>query len=192
MISAPHAVGKSTTAQKLADRYGFLFVSSFAGKIAKEMDYDLNKERTPEQILEYQHRLLKAFQMHYEATDDVDTVYDRSPLDFAVYTVMEIRKHDHDGRYVKRVAAYVKECIETTDGYCDFLIIPEANLEEPYEDKDNRPSFSTEQIVYRKTYSLILDFYVTDLTLTKVVRVPIDKQYDERVQFINEAINGSV
>jgi hypothetical protein len=188
MISGPHAIGKSTTAEKLATKHDFLFVSSFAGKIAKDMGYDLNNNPNPKEILAYQWKLLRAFQMHFEATAETDTVYDRSPLDFAVYTIMEFQKRDGYGTYVKEVAEYVKECFKTTDGYCSLLVIPEADLDAAYEDKGNRPTFSEEQVQYRKNYERILKLYAGDLELADILIVPADKQYDERVQFISEAI----
>lgn len=189
MISGPHAIGKSTTAKKVAEKFDFLFVNSFAGKIAKEMGYDLNsKERSPDDILKYQWAVLKAFQMHFEATTETDTIYDRSPLDFAVYTVMELQKYDTFGTHTRKVAEYVKECVKTTDGYCDILFIPEADLEAAYEDKGNRPTFSEEQVAYRKQYQRILKLFAGDLKIAKAIVVPEDKQYDERVAFISEVM----
>lgn len=182
MISGPHAIGKSTTAENLAAKLeGYTYSPSMAGKIANELKYDLNDGPTPEQVLAYQKVLLESYKTHYALTREVKNVYDRSPLDFAAYTVMEIAINRE---YDEEVTKYLENCIKATDKYCDYLIIPFADLKGPYEDKDKRPKFTEKQIEYRSNYMEVVFSLIKFLKNTKVIFVPIDKQFDERVEYI--------
>lgn len=185
MITGPHAIGKTTTATKLYEKHpDYMFLPSVAGKIAKDMDYDLNDNPTPQETLAYQKRLLTAFQMQYETTLELDTVFDRSPLDLAAYLYLQLKNVIE---LQDEVQKYIQQCILTTMGYCHYLIIPEADLEEPYETKGNRPAYSEEQVLYRKEYIELVKKWAEDTKhLCKVIHVPVDKQYDERIKFIEE------
>lgn len=183
MIAGTHAIGKSTTAKKLAEKYpNLFFIPSFAGRVAKDMGYDLNKSPSPKEILAYQRKLLVTFQMSYEATFEMDTLYDRSPLDFAVYTCLALR--DVPGLEAE-LEDYIGECIQTTKAYCTHLIIPEADLTAKYESKDNRPDFSEEQVTYREDYMALLFEYAKEVQhFATIIQVPADKQYQDRVDYV--------
>jgi hypothetical protein len=185
MIAGPHAIGKTTTAKKLAEIYPDLFyVPSFAQRVARDMGYDLNKSPSPREVLAYQERVLMTFQMSYEATFEMSTLYDRSPLDFAVYTCLQLRDCD-EHEIQDALNKYIHECIESTKAYCDCLIIPQADLTAEYESKDNRPEFSDEQVSYREDYAALLEEYTSKVShFTKIIRVPVSEQYDDRIAYI--------
>lgn len=182
MFAGPHSIGKSTTAEQLAERYpAFLYIPSFVSRLAKDIDYDLNSNPLPYDVLSFQKRVLKSFTLHYQITDEVPTIYDRSPLDFAAYTYLELCNTDLYCSAIK----YKNGCIERTNACCDVLIIPEADLNEAYEDKYNRPKFSEEQKRYRHHFANCIDEYSRRLlNHIDVIRVPKQYQFEDRVDYI--------
>lgn len=193
MITGPHAIGKTTTAESLAKLHPkLLFIPSFAGGIAKEMNYDLNKNPSIAETLAYQNRVLTAFEMSYDITLDENTIYDRSPLDFAAYTVLQLVRKANKEELIE-LHNYIERCITATMGFCDYLVIPEADLTVPYENKGNRPEFSEEQIEYRKKYSNLINMYANRVKdYPTIIRVPVGYQYEDRVKFIEDAIEEAL
>lgn len=184
MISGPHAIGKTTTAEKVAERYpSMLYMPSIAGRIAKEMGYDLNANPAAKDTLNYQWTLLEAVTTQYEATQEINTIYDRSPLDGAAYARLQLRDCKDD-IILEELKRYMTQCALTTMAYCDLLIMPQADLTLPYNDKGNRPSFSEAQVKYRQTYAEMIKGYAEGCQLVKKLYVPVDKQYDDRIDYI--------
>lgn len=182
MFTGPHGIGKSQTCMKLNKaRPHYLYIPSFAGPVAKRMGFDLNKPHTPDQLIEYQERVLEVFLESYKMTASVDTIYDRSPIDLAAYMAMGLPHW----RYSERVADFAKRCILATREYCDILIYPEADLTEQMEDKYNRP-----KAYDREAFDHRIDYYVSQLhsNKVKVIDVPKEYQYDERVNYILKRI----
>jgi hypothetical protein len=187
MIAGPHAIGKSTTATALSAALDYGMVGSIAGPLAKRLRFDLNENPKPVDIAKYQLELEKAFELVLIATDSMKTVYDRSPLDLAAYTTLGLRDNPELDDFLK---SYVDTCIHMTSRYCDVLILPEADLEAPYEDKGNRPKFDEDQAQYRTDYAGLIDYYVERLAATvKVIRIPAIKQYGARVDFVLEQLH---
>lgn len=186
MFAGPHCIGKSTTAEQLAARFPeFLYIPSFVSRLAKDNGYDLNSNPTPTDVLGFQKKVLKAFSMHYQITDEVPTIYDRSPLDFAAYTMLEL---DHTELYASAIK-YKYGCIERTNSCCDILIIPQADLDLAYEDKYNRPSFSEDQKRYRKQFAQNINEYARHLVPNiEVIRVPKEYQFEDRIDYICEKL----
>lgn len=180
MFSGPHGIGKSVTAKKVAEATKTMFVTSVAGVVAKHMNFDLNKPYDPMDAARYQYEVLRVLRYIYEATEHGDTVFDRSPLDSAVYLTMAFRE---DPEYDDIVKEYTEKCITLTNEHCHVLVIPEADLTQEYEDKHNRPTYSSAQASYRQDYADLLDYYAEQVKC-QVIRVPVDKQYENRFNYI--------
>jgi hypothetical protein len=182
MISGPHAIGKSHTAKSLAYELGYASIGSTAGFVAEKMHYKFG-EALPLEIAEYQGQVAKAFEFVMEATKECDTVFDRSPLDFATYLTMELGKTPDFDTVIK---SYQEYCVELTKKYCDVLILPMADYSESYDIKAGRPAFNMEQVNYRQSYADLLEYFVEQLPKDniKVITVPIDKQYGQRVNYL--------
>jgi deoxyadenosine/deoxycytidine kinase len=182
MISGPHAIGKSQTAKEISDRIGYLFVTSVAGLVAQKLEYRFDEKPSTYQVIRFQKELTKITEFIYAATILADTIHDRSPLDFAAYLTLKL---SHTTMLDNVISTYQDFCIELTNEFCDVLVIPQADLEEPYEDKLGRPKFTKEQIDFRKNYSEELERLISRLdTKVAIIRVPEDKQYDKRVAHI--------
>lgn len=185
MFTGPHAIGKSSTAKKLADINSFfIYVPSVAGLVAKYLGYDLNDKPSLQQTFDYQVALLDALVDQYKGNDedDVTYIYDRSPIDLMVYMTMAFAgKEDMDNS----LFCYFKECYNTLIKYCTLLVLPQADLSEPYENKPNRP-IASNPIYDRVKYSEMVDA-VLKVPLLKdlnVIRIPKEFQYDTRVNFL--------
>lgn len=184
MFAGPHGIGKTTTAKQIAEHTDYMLVTSVANKVAKSMRFDLNAKFNPMDAAKYQYEVLKVLGFIYEATEYGDTVFDRSPLDSAVYLTMALRDNPE---YTDLIHEYTDSCVALTNKYCHVLVIPEADLTQPYEDKDNRPRFDEKQAEYRQDYMDLLDHLAEKVTC-QVIRVPVDKQYKKRFNFIKKAL----
>lgn len=185
MLSAPHATGKSTTAKALVDKWPTemkpFYVSSHAGIVAKRMSFDLNKEYTPDQVCAYQDEVLNSAIFLYKCTGETLSVFDRSPLDFLAYSILALKDKSKDDWLVE----YQEKCLAATVKYCGVLFIPECDLTQPYEEKENRPKFDESQIAYRTNYLNLIVFYATTIIeKVPVIVIPTEYQYERRVEFI--------
>jgi hypothetical protein len=190
MVSGPHAIGKSETCTKLVEKHPeYNYIGSFAGEIAKKVGYDLNSNPSAKDTLAYQWQVLRRFQSSFEDNLGKNTLYDRSPLDFAAYAILQLENNE-DKDIKLELGKYVKECLDTTKGYCELLVIPEADFDAPYDDKVNRPSFDKNQSVFRQNYMKVLRILSWQLDWIKVEIVPVRYQYDDRVQFISDLLNN--
>jgi hypothetical protein len=193
MLTGPHAIGKSATATNLANLMGgYFFVPSFAGAVAKKMNFDLNKPYTPEQLIAYQRGVLDAFLMSYEATAEMNTVYDRSPLDFLAYMALAFINNPEYNSLIEDFEDYEAACLNAVNKFCDYLILPEADLAEAYEHKHNRPKFDATAAKQRLEYTDTVKSYFTLLDgVKRVITVPFQYQYEDRVNYIlKEIANG--
>lgn len=183
MLSGPHAIGKSETARKLSANLNYVFVTSIAGFLAKKESYDINNACAYD-IISYQNELFSTFEAIHEAMKENRCVFDRSPLDFAVYNIIQLEKLTQN--YKGLMKSYAEECIKLTVQTCDLLIIPEADLEEEYEHKDGRPACDEGFVKYRERYVELLNQLVaaTEECGVKVIRVPAEHQYEERLEYI--------
>lgn len=189
MFTGPHAIGKTTTAKKLAEKLGgnHLFIPSFVGAVATKCGFDLNKPHTVNQLFSFQNRVFDTYEMSYEATSQVATVYDRSPVDFIAYMTLALRDKPE---YATALKAYVDRCLDLTNKYCTMLVIPRADVSETYEAKHNRPDFTEEQVRVRSDYYDIIDYYLDRVhKKIHVVDIPVEYQFDKRLNFILEYIN---
>lgn len=187
MLSGPHGIGKTETAKKVCSQLtDAMFMPSIAGLVAKQLNYDLNKKPTLNEVIAYQETMLDSVLFMYEATELVDTVYDRSPLDLATYLTMKLRDYPE---YDKTLLSYVERAVELTKKHCDILVLPQADLSLPYDDKGNRPSFGDDQLLYRSDYRDILDALADEVSpMINVIDVPMEYQYEDRVQYIMDRI----
>jgi hypothetical protein len=184
MFTGPHGIGKSTTAKGLYRCLpgDYLFIPSFAGAVAKRYNFDLNKPFNMEALLDYQWMVLETFKMSYEITAAMNTIYDRSPIDFAVYATLAL---EGKPTYAAHLNQYWNACKAATLDYCDILIIPEADLTAGYENKGNRPEFNEAQIEVRKHYTKLVDDMVPLVEeKVRIVRIPIEHQNQDRVTFL--------
>jgi hypothetical protein len=183
MMCGVHGIGKSATAIKLNKHLpDYLYIPSFAGPVAKRMGFDLNQPHTADKLMQYQERLLEVFIESYKATTYVPTIYDRSPIDLAAY--MTYAQNNHNLPLVA-VNKFTRRCVEATQEYCDILVYPEADLSEAMEAKSNRPS------AYDRTeFDRIIDSFVMLIPndKPKVIDVPVQYQYQDRVNYILEQI----
>lgn len=182
MISGPHAIGKTTTAEELANKLGYLFIGSVASIVAKKLKFDIDKNFNPIDISKYQYEILNGLQFVYDATKYVDTIADRSPLDSAVYLTLAL---EGETDFYNVVGEYRQTCLDMINQTCNVLILPEADLEGSYEEKFGRPKFTEHQKEYRKRYQQELDSLVKQISPDiRVIRVPIEKQFSDRTSFI--------
>lgn len=192
MFSGPHAIGKSSTGRAVRDTISdsLLFMDSNVGMIATEVGFDLNANPTPKEILEFQKIVLKRNLELYRIVKEYPSIWSRSPLDFLVYTVMGL-KGCEDQEVKEQLNEFIAACQRATMENTRVLIIPAANLDEPYEDKPNRPVFNEAQKAYRKEYYDLLCHYASSLgTSVKVLHVPVEYQYKERVEYIMKELSA--
>lgn len=194
MITGPHGIGKTDTAIKLSNqsRPPLIHMPSMAGQIAKEMNYDLNNNPTPLERIAYQEALLKALVFQYKCVEKTHVIFDRSPIDLMAYLALSIKDEDMTKEITERLDAYGEACREATEKYCDVLILPEADYSAAYDKKDNRPDFSEEQVKFRAEYALFSKMLASMLTRkVKVLVVPGQYQFDERVEYIVKTMNAA-
>ena len=185
MISGPHAIGKTTTAKALVKAFPTLtFIPSLATTVANELDFDLNKNPSQEEIMNYQERLLASYKFHFELTEKTNSIYDRSPLDLMAYLALGIGD-EASPEMLERVGKYGAKCADLMMKHCDCLILPEADLTEKYDSKEKRPECTPEQIKYRSDYTTLINHCAASLeSRVKVVKVPAEFQYEERVDYL--------
>lgn len=175
MLTGTHATGKSQTAMKVAEALGYKYIPSFAGPVAKDMGFDLNRPHTPQQLLLYQHAVLRAFRNSFNETTGENVIYDRSPNDLATYTYFGIKGHEE---YEVEMRRFIRDCLDVTEQYCHLLIYPEAELEVEMEGKFNRPA-NYDRLEFDKA----IKFYFNYTNVPRLL-VPIEYQYEKRVQYI--------
>lgn len=186
MFTGPHGIGKTTTAQQLAKDLGYMFYPSFAGKLAKEMGYDLNESPDAQATYDYQVKLLDQFTVTYQALSFTNVVFDRSPIDFATYMTMQLKGKPQLTPVLRQ---YQEACFEITNNHCDVLVIPKSDLKEPYDPKGNRPNYDPagkeryEYTDYVNTFSLYLEPDKVD-----IIVVPIEYQFQDRIDYIRKKL----
>jgi hypothetical protein len=189
MFIGPHAIGKSTSAEKLAEVLpNAAFIPSCVSDLAANMGYDINKPRTQQEILRFQLAVLQAYEIQYMEPPEAEIlVYDRSPMDFAIYAALETQSMDNE------VTSYIEQCMNMTAKHCDVLIHPLADLTAPYEAKHNRPTDTEDQLDYRTQYDYLANFYGGVGQVMKQyqrIQVPVEHQFDARIEFIAEKLKG--
>jgi len=185
MFTGPHGTGKSTTALELSRLMpGFLYIPSFAGPVAKEVGFDINKPFTPEDLIFYQEKVFSAFEESFKVNKDNTVMYDRSPLDIAAYLAAGLEGKFHFANYVER---FVDRCISLCLDYCDMLILPKADLSETMEDKFNRPTGDTYN---RVKFQNRIETYIARIEAAgskmHIIIIPEEYQYQDRINYILE------
>jgi hypothetical protein len=185
MITGPHAIGKTTTAKALVKKFPSLtFVPSLATVVANELNYDLNKKPSHEEIMNYQERLLQAYKFHFELTGKTNSIYDRSPLDLMAYAGLGLGD-DCSEEMLERVGQYSAKCADLMMQHCDCLIIPECDLSEKYDSKEKRPEWEPAQAKLREQYVHIVEHCADSLRhRIRVIKVPSQYQYEDRVEYL--------
>lgn len=186
MFAGPHATGKSTTVETLVEGElrDYTFVKSAASDLSLTLGYNIG-ETTALQLGKYQDAVMNKALIEYQNSKDIKAIYDRSPLDFICYTKLALEDLDIIPASNPFFNRYEMLCLAMINRYCDVLILCETNLEEEYEVKQGRPAPSLEQSEFRKRYRDELNSLLGKLSPTvKVIRVPLDKQYEDRVWYI--------
>jgi hypothetical protein len=182
MFTGTHGIGKSATAEKLAKELGYSYIPSFAGPVAREMGFDTNQPHTPEQVFEYQWEVLKTFVKSFE--ENPHAVYDRSPNDLMVYISFALM--ENLSKNFGEAISFTEACYAATKEYCDLLILPQADFNLPMEEKFNRPvSYN------REKFSEIISLACGKSEPKRKLIVPVEYQYDDRLQYILREINGT-
>lgn len=190
MFAGPHGIGKTTTAQKLAEKAnGFEFKTSIAGQVAKDTGFNLCEDPDYYDVTEFQKELLTKHNEIYEAQTG-NCIYDRSPLDFAAYHGLAFERHvagSHNVGCLGSWVTYYQRCLEAAIKHSTHIIIPEADLTEEYPEKYGRPSFSVDENMARQRFYSMVYGYSSVLKNAydkEVLVVPVEYQYDDRVDYI--------
>ena len=132
VLIGPHRTGKTTTAKKIAEEYDeFEFVPVSAYQIHEDMGIAVGQDIDYNTRFELQRRLLDKFtRMSLSAhKEGRNVVTDRSPMDFAAYTVYysfqymrkSIMEPTLSDSYsiVNQLHSYVSECHDIFNTYVD-------------------------------------------------------------------------
>lgn len=189
MFTGPHGIGKTVTAKKFAINNGLNFFPSIASEVAKRLKYDMNASPGVHEIAAYQGELLIQLRNQYQMISTLPFtggVFDRSPFDLAAYTGLQLEEEKSLEAWTE---SFLIDCMKLTRDQCDLLILPQADLDAPYDDKDKRPKFSREQIEFRKQYYEVVET-LTNVTKDMVpcIIVPEKYQFDFRLAYIQAEV----
>jgi hypothetical protein len=121
-ISGVHRTGKTTLAKELAKRLGLPFIPVDASGYFKELGLDPKDNMSCADLMLVQKNILEGSREKWGVTTGF--VSDRTPIDFAAYTVS-------NGRNCEGVYVYKWECVRALNEYFDLLVIVSPNPDFP-------------------------------------------------------------
>lgn len=120
-ISGIHRTGKTTLARELAEQLGLPFIPVDASGYFKELGLDPKDDMSCPDLMLVQTNILEGSREKWGVTTGF--VSDRTPIDFAAYTVI-------NGRSCEGTYLYKWECVQKLNNYFDLvvIIIPNSNF----------------------------------------------------------------
>jgi hypothetical protein len=149
-LSGAHRTGKSTIAARFAEKNECPFIASSAQAVAKDMGLTVDLNMAPADRRRFQDEVLRRFTAIYETEAGNGLfVTDRTPLDFAAYSLADWRPGDeeHDAWLLD----YVQRCYAVTSRY--FYIVGVVQPGIPYVTGEGKPSPNT---VYQELLNVII------------------------------------
>lgn len=180
------ATGKSWVAEQLATQLGFSYVPSKAAEVAEEIGFDVNAPHTFAERLNYQEAILQRMVDDISRSDT--SVFDRAPTDLMTFMI----RAEKDDLNSIEIEEYLESCLIISECFdVIFYVCPEdEELAGSGEFKPGRLSSSAHGSNHRILYNDCLALLTNHpLLKNKVVRIPSQLHYQDRVDFVKEFLN---
>lgn len=128
MLTGAHRTGKSTLAQAFSEKTGTPFVRTGASQVFQEMGLDPKVDYPMEVRLEIQKRILEAFDRQCRQQSSGLFITDRTPLDFAAYTLADCQRSNVPDSLHKTVEKYVDDCIDVANRNFSVMVIVQPGI----------------------------------------------------------------
>lgn len=127
-LMGAHRTGKTTLAREYAKRHGVRFVETSVGSVFTELDLSPKDDLSFAMRLTVQEAILTRVSTIYASVMNEDAIVDRTPLDFAGYTMAEASAYAVNDEDQTRFATYIQKCIEATNRYFSTLILVQPGI----------------------------------------------------------------
>lgn len=187
MLVGPHRSGKTTLAQAYSDKTGVPFLKTGASQVFQEMGLDPKVDYPMETRLEIQKRILESFEQQCRSQSNGGLfITDRTPIDFAAYTLADCQRSNIPDHLHKAVEKYVDTCIDVANKLFSVLIIVQPGIP-LVEDPTKAPA----NVPYIEHLShLMMGILVSEKVLVDHFYIPRRMtDLEERVCCVESAVN---
>lgn len=130
-LCGSHRSGKSTLAREFAQRNDILFVETTVSQVFRDLGLDPSKTYEVDDRLMIQELILQTLTRQYREARKKSTLFiaDRTPLDFAAYTLADITGNACPTESVARlVNDYVQRCIDATMEHFSMVVLVQPGI----------------------------------------------------------------
>lgn len=123
MLTGSHGSGKTTLAEKLSEKLDIPFFKSHASAIHEALGVNAADDIPMKKRLEVQEAILGAWiKQHQAALMYGSGIFDRTPLDFAAYTLADVRRSS-DTMDANLAESYVRHCLDLAANLPNILLV---------------------------------------------------------------------
>lgn len=173
-LTGAHRTGKSTIAKTLADQMKVPFLASSGSQVAKDMGIKVDGGMPIMKRLEFQEQVLTVFEAEYAKQHGM-FVTDRTPLDFAAYTLADWIPGSTGDAIETWVMDYITRCFEVTNRYFIVLGIVQPGIKYVQEDGKPTPSTLYQEVLNTSIIGMAWDDRIGS-SVTMVPRELLDNQ----------------
>lgn len=117
-----HRTGKTSLAKEFAEVTRLPFVKSTVSKDMKNLNAETDKAFDMKKRLETQEKIFESYKNLM--SDKVALITDRSPLDFALYTILEVSNNfPNDIELISRYQNYLDSCIQESKKFDKIYLL---------------------------------------------------------------------
>lgn len=189
-LSGVAASGKSWAAKELASQLGYEYISSKAAEVANDIGFDVNEDHSFSERLIYQRAVLKRMSSDLKNCWNRNIVLDRTPLDLMTYAAISKEGLSTSGE----LNNYIESCYSILDICFDMVVL----ISPPFKDLAGMGEYKTGRIITDKLHGnnhrIVFDNTIKILAnksdvLKKLLVVPEDLHYQDRVEYVKDRIN---
>lgn len=117
-----HRTGKTSLAKEFAEATRIPFIQSTVSKDMKNLNVETDTAFEMQKRLETQEKIFESYKNLM--SDKVALVTDRSPLDFALYTILEVSNNfPNDVELISRYQNYLDSCIQESKKFDKIYLL---------------------------------------------------------------------
>ena len=185
-----HRTGKTTLAREYAERFDLEFIETDVSQIIKDFGWDTKGEIPIYDRIVMQREILKLTLEKYDESDK-NFVTDRTPMDMAAYTLMEINMHNANDLYDydEILYDYIWDCYDATNKYLSVIVMVQPGIEIVDDPDKAASSIMYIEAINTMLKGLLLDsrLYVESFRLNRHLT-----DLEERIESVNGAIERRI